>query len=255
MCGIYKITNTITNKMYIGKTKGKFKKRWYRHRYELNKGISPCSYLQNTWNKHGEENFKFEVIAEGDFNQAELKQLEEIFIKLYGYYNILMISHSHTYSEERRRKASKVFKDLWKDSEYKKKKAKQSRAKWANPEWRKRQIAAMTTDAWNLYPQVVEYWRNKANGRGGNAHPGISKIQVKFNLSKSITERMLTRIKQDSNIKIMEGYNKEEIYKYWLNPINANQAKYKHPGRRDIAKTFNISEHLALDLIKEFMKL
>lgn len=235
MTGIYKIVNQVNGKMYVGKTKTTFKKRWYAHKYELRRGNYGCRILQRAWNKYGEENFKFEIIAEGNFTSKELSALEEIFIKLYGNYNIKKVSKTSPQSKETRQKLSKAHKEIWSDSEYK-----------------KQRVKNMYTDAWDLYPEVVEYWRHKANGRGGNTHPGTSKIQNKFKLARGIVDRMLTKIKQDSSINIVEGYSKQAIYEYWSNPVNANQAKYKHPGRRDIAKTFNISEHIAEDLIKEF---
>ena len=58
---IYKIVNKINNKVYIGQTIC-FKKRKYSHKISLNKGKSRCRKLQYSWNKHGESNFKFEII-------------------------------------------------------------------------------------------------------------------------------------------------------------------------------------------------
>ena len=60
-CGIYKITNKITNKFYIGSSNN-IKRRWDEHIRELNRNVHHNSYLQNAWNKYGEENFVFEII-------------------------------------------------------------------------------------------------------------------------------------------------------------------------------------------------
>lgn len=238
MCGIYKITNKVNGKMYIGKTKTTFKKRWYCHKYELRKGNYGCRILQRAWTKYGEENFEFSIIAEGNFSSQELKELEEIFIKLYGHYNI-----------------QKVSKVLPQSKEHKEKLSKATKAKWADPEHRAKRLEAMKSDAWSLYPQVVEFWRNKANGRGGHAHPGKVKLMKEFNLTRQVAQSMIKKMQADSSISIIEGYNKEEIYKYWSDCTNANQAKYKHPGRRDLSKTFGISDQHAEDLIKEFQQL
>jgi hypothetical protein len=221
--------------MYIGKTKSRFKKRWSAHKCELRKGISGCRILQHAWNKYGEENFEFQIIAEGDFNKEELKELEEIFIKLYGNYNIQKVSKNLPQSIEKSKRLSKAHKKVWSD-----------------PEYKKQRVANMYTDAWELYPQVVEFWRDKNNGRGGCNHPGTLEIQNKFSLSRSIVDRMLTQIKQDNSIEIIEGFNEEEIYQYWLNSSNAKQAKYQHPGAEAISKQFNISEAKATSLVKKF---
>ena len=58
--GIYKITNLINNKFYIGSSSD-LKKRLYEHRRELNLGVHANKHLQSAWNKYGEENFKFEI--------------------------------------------------------------------------------------------------------------------------------------------------------------------------------------------------
>jgi group I intron endonuclease len=58
---IYKITNIINNKCYIGQTKN-FKKRKQGHIRELNKNKHGNSLLQRSWNKYGKENFIFEII-------------------------------------------------------------------------------------------------------------------------------------------------------------------------------------------------
>lgn len=59
--GIYKITNTVNNKIYIGRS-AQMEVRWKCHLNNLvkNKHINP--HLQNAWNKYGGCAFVFEVI-------------------------------------------------------------------------------------------------------------------------------------------------------------------------------------------------
>lgn len=61
--GIYKITNTVTNKFYIGSTKD-IDKRWYDHKRELSLNIHINPKLQHSWNHHGQDKFLFEMIEE-----------------------------------------------------------------------------------------------------------------------------------------------------------------------------------------------
>lgn len=56
---IYKITNTITNKFYIGKTIHTIEKRFLQHC--SNNGKS-CSDLKIDIHKYGKDNFKIEII-------------------------------------------------------------------------------------------------------------------------------------------------------------------------------------------------
>lgn len=59
--GIYKITNTINGDFYIGSAVN-IRKRWNRHRWNLNKNRHNSPYLQNAWNKYGVDAFEFSII-------------------------------------------------------------------------------------------------------------------------------------------------------------------------------------------------
>ena len=61
LSGIYKITNLVNNKIYIG-CASNIRTRKNGHLYDLRKGIHKNNYLQKAWNKYGELNFKFEVV-------------------------------------------------------------------------------------------------------------------------------------------------------------------------------------------------
>jgi len=76
---IYKITNTINQKVYIGQTKDP-KRRWYSHRTTANK--KPKYVINLAMNKYGLENFIFEVIA-SCFDQEAANESEEIIINQY----------------------------------------------------------------------------------------------------------------------------------------------------------------------------
>lgn len=90
--GIYKITNTINGKTYIGKTGASFGDRWDCHRSQLNGGYHDNGHLQSAWKKYGQDAFEFSVLAEVT-DVTLLNDLEKYFIKLYRdqglCYNIL----------------------------------------------------------------------------------------------------------------------------------------------------------------------
>ena len=76
---VYKITNNINGKVYIGQTTETIEKRWKRHcGYQLNDG----TYLHNAMKKYGTENFNIEKVDEAD-NQNELNSLEYFYINKY----------------------------------------------------------------------------------------------------------------------------------------------------------------------------
>ena len=58
---IYKITNLVNGKLYIGSTKD-YRLRRTRHFYELRANRHGNARLQNAFNKYGEDNFKMEML-------------------------------------------------------------------------------------------------------------------------------------------------------------------------------------------------
>lgn len=80
MIGIYKITNQINGKSYIGKSIH-IQQRWREHLYNNSK----CSLLKYALQKYGINNFKFEVIEE--CSQEELTEREIYWIQYYNTFN------------------------------------------------------------------------------------------------------------------------------------------------------------------------
>lgn len=60
--GIYQILNIKTGKFYIGSSSFSMFTRWAHHKTALKHNKHHSAYLQNSWNKYGEENFEFVVI-------------------------------------------------------------------------------------------------------------------------------------------------------------------------------------------------
>ena len=80
---IYKITNLINNKVYIGQTIQKPKNRWKQHKCSGNrKNTSKTAPLYYSMRKHGLEKFIFEPIC-SCFDIGELNLRETYFILLY----------------------------------------------------------------------------------------------------------------------------------------------------------------------------
>lgn len=111
-CGIYKITNIINNKVYIGSSIT-LKEREYKHFWMLKKGLHDNRYLQNSFDKYGKENFIFEIINLCE--PMELISRENEFIKLYDAnnldkgYNLALVNESrrNSFNDEVKIKLSK----------------------------------------------------------------------------------------------------------------------------------------------------
>ena len=63
MQGIYKITNIINNKCYIGKSKD-IENRWQYHKDYKNNAREYNKPLYKALRKYGVENFNFEIVEE-----------------------------------------------------------------------------------------------------------------------------------------------------------------------------------------------
>jgi len=62
--GVYRISNAINGKMYIGSTTVAFERRWQQHRNLLLEGKHGSRHLQAAWLKYGAEQFAFQILEE-----------------------------------------------------------------------------------------------------------------------------------------------------------------------------------------------
>lgn len=115
---IYKITNLITNKVYIGQTTQKFKNRINKHKERMKNGKNTPLY--NSLRKYGIENFKFEIIEEvsskEELNQREIYYIEKFNSFYPNGYNLTKggagtFNYHHTKSDKE--KMSKLKKGLF----------------------------------------------------------------------------------------------------------------------------------------------
>lgn len=91
--GIYSIKNRINFHQYVGSSIN-VQKRMNIHKSTLNKKIHENSYLQNAWNKYGNDNFEFLLLEEVG-NKENLITREQYYIDtLNPEYNINKIAGS-----------------------------------------------------------------------------------------------------------------------------------------------------------------
>lgn len=144
--GIYCIENIINNKKYIGQSVD-IDSRWSKHKSELNKNSHNNDYLQKSWNKYGEENFKFYVLEY--CNIDELDKKEVYYINLYDSLNKTVgynMKHGGQnggsfVSEEVRKKMSNSIKKFYEDNPHiKELRSINALRQWSNLETKKKII-------------------------------------------------------------------------------------------------------------------
>lgn len=125
---VYRIVNVVNSKVYYGSTVDVCK-RWKRHVYDLDNNIHHNVYLQRSWNKHGKENFIFEIV-EKDIPKDDLHLVEQSFIDLnLGGYNLGVAGGGDNLSNhpnkkhiiEKRSKSHKIYLDNLSEQERKNK--------------------------------------------------------------------------------------------------------------------------------------
>lgn len=119
ICGIYKITNLVNGKVYIGQSLDIYK-RWEEHKYNINYSKYSGILLYKAFNKYGLNNFKFEIVEVCE--EYELDNKEKFYIDYFNSYigfdnsngyNMTLGGEGQTgikWTEERKRKRSKLMK-------------------------------------------------------------------------------------------------------------------------------------------------
>lgn len=119
---IYKIENKINGKVYIGQTvQSDPLRRWHGHLSGLRRNLHDNAFLQNAWNKYGEDNFSFVVVAECDGD--DIDQIEVHMIAQYrerkACYNLEGGGGNHkTLHETTRKKIGEATKLYWQNGAY-----------------------------------------------------------------------------------------------------------------------------------------
>lgn len=85
--GVFQIRNITNNKIFVEGSVN-LSAIWNRYRMQLNFGSHTNSGLQKDWKEYGEKSFKYEILAEIEQNDSEMKDynkevkiLEEMYLE------------------------------------------------------------------------------------------------------------------------------------------------------------------------------
>lgn len=105
---IYKITNIINSKSYVGQTVYGLDRRWNQH----NSKSSGCRALASAIRKHGKENFTIEIVAVcnslSELNKQETKFIKEFNTLSPNGYNLTTGGEGKVLSEESKARISEA---------------------------------------------------------------------------------------------------------------------------------------------------
>lgn len=136
--GVYQILNLVNGKRYIGSTAVSFMKRWGSHKKELRNNYHHSKSLQRAWNKYGQENFSFEVLA--TCPKEYCIKLEQWFLDNFSReYNVCPTAGSRLgtkVSEEERKKMSERGKKRAEDPLERKRMSEMQLKRFQDPEQR-----------------------------------------------------------------------------------------------------------------------
>ncbi len=141
MASIYKITNLVNNKIYIGQTINSIDKRFKQHLSQVN-CANICSALYSAFTKYGKENFIIESIVSGEYSMEELNELEIFYIKKFDSlspngYNLQSGGNSFMVVESVKKQTSEKLKG--REITWKAKVSEGLKKIWLNKEYREKQ--------------------------------------------------------------------------------------------------------------------
>lgn len=116
--GIYKITNLVNQKFYIGGSVNVYN-RMHTHRTKLKNKNHSCKHLEYSYHKYGEDNFLFEVIEY--CKQDELVLREQYYLDLlkpeYNKRTLAQINQNLEVTKQTREKISNTLKKRYEKGE------------------------------------------------------------------------------------------------------------------------------------------
>lgn len=153
MRGLYRITNTITGKAYIGSSNKDTNGRLIQHKSDLKAGRHFNVLLQRAWNKYGEDAFMFEHLLDfsGSYEyliEEETKAIQALNGKTYNILTEALPAPSLNpdvqqkikdkwQTDEYRTKVTEANKKAWSDPKLLDESSQRTKKQWENPEYRK----------------------------------------------------------------------------------------------------------------------
>jgi len=209
MQGIYRIRNILNDKRYVGSAQD-FGKRWDIHIKELQEGMHYNSYLQNAWNKYGEENFAFEIEEEVEGNREILITCEQDYLdkgfELGILYNIARRAGGGNLGPE----VNKLLGE--KSKEWLRTHKNPFKGKHHTEEWKRGQSERSKARSGKNHPNYGKSPSQETRDKIGKANTGKKRTkEQREKTSKTLTGRKLTeQHKENTRLGVLRYYETHE---------------------------------------------
>lgn len=224
LIGIYKITNLLDSKVYIGQARN-IKERWQCHLNNLTNNRHCNNHLQNAWNKYGAENFKFEIIEECE--ESELNEREIYWIDYYGgcnsnnNYNLMAGGNcGGSPSIETRQKLSIKNKGQKRSQEFSKRLREVNLGKHHSEETKKKiGLGGLGRIPWNKNKPITEEHKQKISKANSGRIRSEEAKQKTSNTMKGIpkSEETKQKMRKPKSPKAIENMKKAQQNRVWIN--------------------------------------
>lgn len=260
IAGIYKITNLIDGKIYIGQTVN-YKKREKRHLNCLKNGNHHNEHLQRAFDKYGEKSFKIELIEKCDIK--ELDQRERHFIKELdacnhdkGYNMMFGGQRYRNFTKEVRLKMSKASKGRKFTSEHKRRIGMAHRGRKLSQEHIDKMIATKKREKVHLGEKnpnalisdsvakkiIIDLLKREPVGHISKKHQVSNDVVYNLMYNRSYTHIMPdVREELEKRTSVLQKDKIESAIEMYLQGYSQNK----------VAKTFNISRNTLRRELKE----
>lgn len=223
---IYKITNQINGKIYIGKTTLPIEKRLKRHFYLASKKIN--RYLYDAINKYNKENFIIELLEECEYNLANEREI--YYINFYNStnkemgYNMTIGGDGGRMPEESLKKMILKKTGMKLSEEHKRKISEANKGKNPHPMTEECREKIRQSLLKSGHKPPVTHWKTEEHPMYGKTHSDEAKQKI----SEFRTGKTWEEINGEESAKT----NKEKMSERFSGSNNVNYIE------------FNIEEHL-----------
>ncbi len=232
--GIYIIMNIVNNKKYIGSSKN-IEQRKGSHLCKLRQNKHENNYLQKSFNKHGKENFQFDIVHQCKEEMLTIKEKEymetyNVLNRKFGY-NIAPEPKNKIVSLETRKKLSILAKNRTKEHQ---KKLSESKKGW-NPSKEVRKKMSLSHMGYVMPEEQKKKISKATKGRK------ISK-ETRKKLSASLKGRKITEEQKEKIRKTLTGYKHTKETKEKMSNAKKNMSEETKEKIRESRKGKKHSE-------------